>query len=118
MKIKTFLLALMLVCLWQSDSSAAIFGEDVPVLHQIFYIVIGLAAVLGIVAVMNNNFMTWILGRLGNSSGDDRGPRPGDGAVIHHSSGEADFDDAPEKMPPPDKDANRDLPYPPNKAAD
>jgi hypothetical protein len=118
MKIMRNLLVLTFICLWYSDSSAAMFGDDVPVFHRVIYIVIGLAAIIGIVVVMNNKFLTWILGRLGNSSGDDRGPRPGDGAVIHHSSGEADFDDAPEKMPPSDKDANRDLPYPPKKAAD
>ena len=118
MKILPMLLALVFVCLSQSDSSAAMFGDDVPVFHRIIYVVIGLAAIVGIVAVMNNKFLSWILGRLGNSSGDDRGPRPGDGAVLHHSSGEADFDDAPEKMPPSDKEAERDLPYPPKKSAD
>lgn len=109
--------ALMFVCLWHSEALAAVFGDDVPVLHGVIYVVIGVTAILAIVAVMNGKFMTWILGRLGHSSGDDRGPRPGDGAVLHHSSGEADFDGTPENMPPV-KDSERDLPYPAKKSAD
>ena len=108
----------MFVCLWQSDSSAAMAGEDVPLLHWVIYVFIGVTAVIGILAIVSNKFLTGILGRLGHSSSDDRGPRPGDGAVIHHSSGEADFDGTPEKMPSPDKDSNQDLPYPPKRAAD
>jgi hypothetical protein len=64
------------------------------------------------------DFLTRILGRVGRSSGGERGPEPGDGAVIHHSSGEADFDGLPGNVLPPIKDANRDLPYPPKKSAD
>ena len=64
------------------------------------------------------DFFTRIFGRGGRSSGDERGPRPGDGAVIHHSSGEADFDGLSGDVPPPIKDASRDLPYPPKKSAD
>lgn len=64
------------------------------------------------------NFLNNLLGRLGWSSGDERGPQPGDGAVIHHSSGEADFDGLPGNVPPPAKDPERDLPFPPKKAAD
>ena len=37
------------------------------------------------------NFFARIFGWGGRSWGDERGPRPGDGAVIHHSSGEADL---------------------------
>ena len=64
------------------------------------------------------NFFIRIFGWGGRSSGDERGPRPGDGAVIHHSSGEADFDGLSGDVPPPIKDANRDMPYPPKKSAD
>jgi hypothetical protein len=64
------------------------------------------------------DFFSRILGRLGRSSGEHRGPEAGDGAVIHHSSGEADFDGSPENVPPPMKDPKRDLPYPPKRSAD
>jgi hypothetical protein len=64
------------------------------------------------------DFFTRIFGWGGRSSGDERGPRPGDGAVIHHSSGEADFDGLSGDVPPPIKDGNRDMPYPPKKSAD
>jgi len=64
------------------------------------------------------DFLTRLLGRLGRSSGQDRGPEPGEGAVMHHSSGEADFDGLTGNVPPPVKDANRDLPYPPKRSAD
>ena len=55
---------------------------------------------------------------IGESEGDDRGPAPGQGKVIHHSSGEADFDGTPGDELPPKKDPEKDLPYPPDKAAD
>jgi hypothetical protein len=65
------------------------------------------------------HFFSRLLGRrVGRSSGDDRGPAPGDGAVIHHSSGEADFDGLPGDELPPIKDADRDQPYPPKRSAD
>jgi hypothetical protein len=64
------------------------------------------------------SFFTRLFGWGGRISGDERGPRPGDGAVIHHSSGEADFDGLPGNVPPPVKDANRDLPYPRKRSAD
>ena len=63
-------------------------------------------------------FFARIFGWGGRSSGDERGPRPGDGAVIHHSSGEADFDGSSGDVLPPIKDPNRDLPYPPKRSAD
>jgi hypothetical protein len=59
-----------------------------------------------------------LLGRLGRGSGDERGPEPGDGAVIHHSSGEADFDGLSGDELPPIKDPNYDQPYPPKRSAD
>jgi hypothetical protein len=64
------------------------------------------------------DFFTGLLGRVGVSSGEERGPKPGEGAVIHHSSGEADFDGFPGDVPPPIKDAERDLPYPTKRTAD
>ena len=64
------------------------------------------------------DFLTRILGRVEGSSGEERGPAPGDGAVIHHSSGEADFDGLPGDVLPPIKDAERDQPYPPKRSAD
>ena len=65
-----------------------------------------------------SGFFARLLGRTGRSSGDSRGPEPGDGAVIHHSSGEADFDGLPGDVLPPIKDAERDQPYPPKRSAD
>jgi|SRR5687767_10648861 hypothetical protein len=64
------------------------------------------------------DFFTRIFNWGGRSSGDERGPRPGDGAVIHHSSGEADFDGLSGDVPPPIKDTNLDTPYPRKKSAD
>jgi hypothetical protein len=55
---------------------------------------------------------------MGADEGDRRGPEPGKGAVIHHSSGEADFDGLPGDALPPRKDPENDLPYPPERAAD
>jgi hypothetical protein len=64
------------------------------------------------------DFLTRLLGQIGVSSREERGPEPGDGAVIHHSSGEADFDGLPGDELPPIKDADRDQPYPPKRSAD
>ena len=64
------------------------------------------------------DFITRILGRIGVSSGEERGPEPGDGAVIHHSSGEADFDGLSGDELPPIKDADHDQPYRPKRSAD
>ena len=110
--------AAILVGLWQGDGLAALFGDETPVLVRIAYVLIGVAVVIAIIAIFNNNFLTRILGRLGISSGDERGPKAGDGAVIHHSSGEADFDGSSGNVPPRSKDVDRDLPYPQKKSAD
>jgi hypothetical protein len=64
------------------------------------------------------HFLSRILGRVGLSSGEERGPEPGDGAVIHHSSGEADFDGLSGNELPPIKDADHDQPYRPKRSAD
>ena len=45
---------------------------------------------------------TWFH-NFGSSTGAYRGPRPGDGAVIHFSSGNADFDGLPGNALPPRK---------------
>ena len=38
---------------------------------------------------------------IGRGEGRRSGPRPGNGAVVHHSSGEADFDGLPgDELPP------------------
>jgi hypothetical protein len=66
------------------------------------------------------NFLTRLLGRFGSSEGAERGPDAGDGAVIHDSSGEADFDGLPGNVLPPfeegGKDRNRR--YPPKRFGD
>lgn len=110
--------ATILIGLWQGDSRAALFGDETPVLDRVVYVLIGVALVITVIVIFNDKLLTRILGRLGHSSGGERGPNPGEGAVIHHSSGEADFDGSPGNVPPPNKDANRDLPYPPKKSAD
>jgi hypothetical protein len=64
------------------------------------------------------HFLTRFLARFGRSEGTERGPDPGDGAVIHESSGEADFDGLSGDALPPAKDPNREQPYPSKRAAD
>lgn len=64
------------------------------------------------------NFTARFLGRFGRSEGAERGPDPGDGAVIHDSSGETDFDGSPGNILPPVKgDKDRDRPYPRKRSA-
>ena len=113
----TLVIAAIFVGVWQDLALAALFDDQTQVFDTVVYLLIGLALIIGIIAIFNNDFLTRILGRLGDSSGEERGPKPGDGAVIHHSSGEADFDGSPENVPPI-KDTKRDLPYPPHKSAD
>jgi len=55
---------------------------------------------------------------LGRAEGRELGPRPGKGAVVHHCSGEADFDGLPGDVLPP-RDAvkrklSEDAPAPPD----
>ena len=65
------------------------------------------------------NFLTQFLALFGRSEGGERGPDPGDGAVIHESSGEADFDGLPGNVLPPVKDdPGREQPYPRKRSAD
>ncbi len=44
-----------------------------------------------------------IIHDLGRSEGREPGPEPGDGAVVHHSSGNLDFDGLPGDVLPPTK---------------
>jgi hypothetical protein len=50
------------------------------------------------------------------------GPKPGKGAVVHHCSGEADFDGLPgNELPPREavkRKLNEDAPAPPERSAD
>jgi hypothetical protein len=108
------LLGVGIVGVWQADRVADWLA------HQssgVVYVLIGIA-VIASALIFSNNLLTRILGRIGGSSSDERGPQPGDGAVIHHSSGEADFDGLPGDVPPPIKDAHCDQPYPPQRAGD
>jgi uncharacterized membrane protein YuzA (DUF378 family) len=96
---------------WPTDILAATSDEQTPTAQRIVYVLIGIAAVICIAVIFNNDLLTRILGRIGHSSGDRRGPKAGEGAVIHHSSGEADFYGAPGDASPTMKDTNKDLPY-------
>ena len=73
--------AAILVGLWQGDGLAALFGDETPVLVRVAYVLIGVALVIALISIFNNNFLTRILERLGNSSGDERGPKAGEGAT-------------------------------------
>ncbi len=65
------------------------------------------------------DFLTRFLGLFGRSEEGERGPDPGDGAVIHHSSGEADFDGLPgDVLPPVKDDPDRKEPYPGKRSTD
>ena len=105
-----FLIALYsgLLALNQADLVAAFFNGEISKISRIVYAVIGIAAIIvGIFIAFSDSAR--VPGRIGRSSGDNRGPDPGDGAVIHHSSGEADFDGLPGNELPPIKRTERDL---------
>lgn len=59
---------------------------------------------------------------MGRDEGKGLGPEPGKGAVIHHSSGEADFDGLPgDELPTREavrRELGEDAPAPPEKSAD
>ena len=55
---------------------------------------------------------------MGRDEGDERGPEAGKGAVIHESSGEADFDGLAGDTLPPRKDEQRGRVAPPDRSAD
>jgi hypothetical protein len=107
-------LAVIFICLSQVHSFAASVGEEPPALKLLGYALLGIALVVAVIAIFNNDFMTRILGRLGNSSGNERGPKPGEGSVIHESSGEADFDGSSGRVPP--RDTDRDFSSRPKKS--
>jgi len=62
------------------------------------------------------------IGDVVRDEGDDEGPRPGAGRVIHQSSGEADFDGLPgDELPPREavrRKLDEDAPAPPERSAD
>ena len=87
-------------------------------ISSVVAILVVAVVIIAFFAIFNPNLLTRMFGGVGRSSGDERGPAPGDGAVVHHSSGEADFDGLPGDVPPPPKDPDHDLPYPHKKSAD
>ena len=59
-----------------------------------------------------------VIDKMGSDEGNERGPEPGKGAVIHDSTGEADFDGLPSDALPPKKDDERSRVAPPERSAD
>jgi len=106
-----------LLALYRIDWIHAVVPGGISITSLIIYAVIAVAAFIGAVFIAAGDSMP-IPGKIGRSSGDHRGPDAGDGAVIHHSSGEADFDGSPGDAMPPAKGAQGDLPYPPGRSAD
>lgn len=104
-----------IVGFFRIEAGAAWLGT--PTLSRTVYVLVALAACLGAIFVARGDRIN-VPGRMGSSTGDNRGPEPGDGAVIHHSSGEADFDGGAGNIPTPVKDSQGDLPDPSRKAAD
>jgi hypothetical protein len=98
--------------LWQMD------GGQTASANRVVYVVIAALVFVAVVIGLGDDILTRLLSRLGRSSGDERGPQPGAGAVIHRSSGEADFDGLSGDVLPPPKNAESDQPYPPRRAAD
>jgi hypothetical protein len=114
--LRPLVLVAIFICLGQVDGFSASFAENTTVLDRVVYVLLAVALVVAVVFIFYGNVLTRFLGRLGNSLGDERGPKPGDGAVIHNSSGEADFDGSSGTVLP--RDADRDVPYPPKKSTD
>lgn len=109
-----------LVGLLKIDALAALMDGPTSTFSRIVYSLIGIAGLIAAVIILagdGDSSRPNILGRMGRSSGANRGPEPGDGAVIHHSSGEADFG-VPGNVLPPAKKTARDQPYPPDKSVD
>lgn len=109
-----------LVGLLQIDGLAALMDGPSSTISRIVYSLIGLAGLIAAFIIFASNGDSSrpnALGRMGRSSGAERGPDPGDGAVIHNSSGEADFGVSGNALPPAQKAAG-DQPYPPDKSAD
>ena len=111
---------LALVGLLQIDVLAALMDGPTSTFSWIVYSLIGVVGVIAAAIILagdGDSSRPNILGRMGRSSGADRGPEPGDGAVIHHSSGEADFG-VPGNVLPPAKKTDGNQPYPPDRSAD
>ena len=109
-----------LLGLLQIDALAALMDGPTSTVSRIVYALIGIAGLIAAAIILagdGDSSRPNILGRMGRSSGANRGPEPGDGAVIHHSSGEADFG-VPGNVLPPATKTDRDQPYPPEKSAD
>lgn len=109
-----------LVGLVQIDGVAALLDGPTSALSGIVYSLIGVAGLIAAATSLasdGNPSHPNILGQMGRSSGANRGPEPGDGAVIHHSSGEADFG-VPGNVLPQAKKTDRDQPYFAEKSAD
>jgi hypothetical protein len=64
------------------------------------------------------HFLAQLFGWGDRGEGREQGPQPGDGGVVHHSSGEGDFDGLPGNVAPPIKDNKNDLPYRNKRSAD
>ena len=95
-------------------------GGPTSTFRRIVYSLIGVAGLIAAVTSLardGNPSRPNILGRMGRSSGANRGAEPGEGAVIHHSSGAADFG-VPGNVLPLATKTDRDQPYPPEKFAD
>lgn len=109
-----------LVGLVQIDGLAALLGGPNYALSRIIYSLIGVAGLFAAATSLvrdGNPSRPNILGQMGRSSGANRGPEPGDGAVIHRSSGEADFC-VPGNVLPPATKTDHDQLYPPEKSPD
>ena len=101
------------VCVWAGSVLAATEDGGTSGIPTTIYIVIGIAVAVGVIAIL----MRFRRG-LGRDEGIPRGPRAGDGAAVHHQSGEIDFDGSGGAALSKRKDPERDLPYPPERAAD
>ena len=55
---------------------------------------------------------------MGRDEGAEPGPKAGEGAVVHHLSGESDFDGLPGDELPARKDPEKAKPFPQERAAD
>jgi uncharacterized membrane protein YuzA (DUF378 family) len=101
------------LALFHSEEVAQSLGGNIFIIGAIAVVVC-----LAILALGGTSGVSTLLGRLGGSSGPGRGPAPGDGSVIHHSSGEADFDGSSGDAMPPVKSSERNQPYPRDRRAD
>jgi|GEM_PF-1306682 len=106
-----------LLAFYGAELIEAFTRNGISTTSRVVYGLIGVAALVAALFIFAGESVP-IPGKIGRSSGDNRGPDPGDGSVIHHSSGEADFDGLSGDRLPQPKGAERDLPYPPGRDAD